>query len=1391
MDGASAAASIIAIWQFTEVIIKFAHDTIKAPEEYQKLASELESIRFVLKKLQAREDEAQKQPGITYYNGILQLRHPDGPLARLKATAETFADELRPREGYKHKIQRLRYHWDKKKFEEYLDDIDRYDNQIGRILDGDQFELSLHSQASIEEVQGKVNATYVLGQETNALAHMLIDSSSEQGLALRDVADRMESLEFGQQDERERARKKEEEQEKEDILRWLSPLKSLDKQRQLLEGSFRTGNWFLEESIEFRKWQEGRPWPLYAQGEPGSGKTILSAFTAEYLQKRFYYSKSPVLCVYLEQKNQKNQTPVILLGDLIKQFLQVNESQRVPDRLKTAYRKAKVKQTTTLSEQDLVEIFVQMVDSYDRVYVLVDALDEGSVQAGDWLRDRLPHLHAKKCSVMFTSRDTIRESEYGICCDAKPEGEAVHLYWRCNICDAGDGFYDVCQNCVDEGLHCKDSSHELKEMVPVEITIATPEDELKQYVKAEIDREIGKAGTGDWDPKLYSKTRRKGFGGQLARDPSLQEEMLEIIPERADQKFIYAKLYMDTLKQQRTLADIDQVLHSLPRNIEEQYDQIISERIEKQESPTDRQNSMKIIAFVCCASTGRNLRLRELQHALAIRAGDKTYNARREMDRYDILEITMGLISIDEEEDGAIVRPFHLTLQEWFNGEGEKWFPTAHLDMANACLNYLNLDEFSSSTSIADVERRVKDYPFAAYASQEWGHHVHNAGGDSHLQDAVLHYVRDDERISAWSQLAWCSKARDSGGWDVRKQVDGLFVCAWFGLHDIIDKWSQLKVLDVDAQEATYGQTPLMYACRKGYIQTVSKLLELGASPQLRNAKGRTALFEAVQRYAFDFLEELEIDMTDELVDLLIRDKNVDVNLQDKFGFTALLNATEMQHLLAVRSLLQHPQINFNQQDPAGVTSLSRAVLVEWEDGVSALLEKTGIDVNLAEAGYRTPLILAAERDLKNIVQALLDHGADAESKDAQGATAVMRAISEKAMEATNALLNHGVNLTCTEEQERGLLHMAAATGDSKMIEILRSKGLSIDVEDKFGMSPLHVACQHGSVEAVKILVESGSETAMEDCFGRNPAIIAWQYGRDEIVEFLRKKAKETKKPFQLPPNDDLPIWSMATRGLEELLEAMLASSKVDISVVEPITRDTALHCAVNGGKTGIFRILLDKTTISLTSRNYREETPLHFAAMDGNSEVTTLLVERGAELDAVDKWGLTPLSIAQKNSHFDVAIYLLEAGASIEATVPSSEKLSGSASHARFTFKQFSIKRLFFAAVENNSVVAVKRLIDAGADILAVNDAGYNARDIAKKSGSEDMQRLLTTSRSYYYAVPAQKESNEKEEKVGDTGEEEEGKPPERTESMALAGSGEERVRMAFPMPTDAIDEA
>eukprot|EP01052_Picozoa_sp_SAG31_P021415 SAG31_NODE_1655_length_7621_cov_3.211912_4_plen_126_part_00 len=47
--------------------------------------------------------------------------------------------------------------------------------------------------------------------------------------------------------------------------------------------------------------------------------------------------------------------------------------------------------------------------------------------------------------------------------------------------------------------------------------------------------------------------------------------------------------------------------------------------------------------------------------------------------------------------------------------------------------------------------------------------------------------------------------------------------------------------------------------------------------------------------------------------------------------------------------------------------------------------------------------------------------------------------------------------------------------------------------------------------------------------------------------------------------------------------------------------------------------------------------TPLHWAAINGHSEITALLIENGAEIEFQNSKGMTPLLLASQNAHPNV----------------------------------------------------------------------------------------------------------------------------------------------------------
>nr|XP_018903477.1 PREDICTED: delta-latroinsectotoxin-Lt1a-like [Bemisia tabaci] len=101
------------------------------------------------------------------------------------------------------------------------------------------------------------------------------------------------------------------------------------------------------------------------------------------------------------------------------------------------------------------------------------------------------------------------------------------------------------------------------------------------------------------------------------------------------------------------------------------------------------------------------------------------------------------------------------------------------------------------------------------------------------------------------------------------------------------------------------------------------------------------------------------------------------------------------------------------------------------------------------------------------------------------------------------------------------------------------------------------------------------------------------------------------------------------------LLEGLL-SRKPDISNTDgrPLLHLAAMRCCLE-----LVRALLDHGA-NVTQLSSLRETPLHYAVMGGSPEIVQLLCERGADVDANDWDGFTPLFFAK---HPDVANVLLE----------------------------------------------------------------------------------------------------------------------------------------------------
>src|SRR5688572_17429372 len=176
------------------------------------------------------------------------------------------------------------------------------------------------------------------------------------------------------------------------------------------------------------------------------------------------------------------------------------------------------------------------------------------------------------------------------------------------------------------------------------------------------------------------------------------------------------------------------------------------------------------------------------------------------------------------------------------------------------------------------------------------------------------------------------------------------------------------------------GMTALMYAARQGQLESVPALAGAGADLNAVDPEGTTALVIAIINAHYE-------------VAARVVELGADPNIGDAAGMAALYAAVDMQHLA--------PFVNRPSPRASGLMSAADLVDVLLEHGADPnatlrapllMRQHNGGDPSLGPGA--TPLMRAAKAADVGLMRVLLDHGADASRVMANGATALMAAVS-------------------------------------------------------------------------------------------------------------------------------------------------------------------------------------------------------------------------------------------------------------------------------------------------------------------------------------------------------------------------------------------------------------
>ena len=419
-------------------------------------------------------------------------------------------------------------------------------------------------------------------------------------------------------------------------------------------------------------------------------------------------------------------------------------------------------------------------------------------------------------------------------------------------------------------------------------------------------------------------------------------------------------------------------------------------------------------------------------------------------------------------------------------------------------------------------------------------------------------------------------------------------------------------------------------------------------------------------------------------VEMLLEQSSLDVGAKNNLGRPAILIAAQNGRVGVVRTLLKHYPHPLPKDEKSGWTAVHLAVYNNESEVVKLILERRPdepLDSLAGDTGSSTLHLATREGNLE-IVQLLLDGGADIHAQEKGGFTALQLAATWNFLSIAQLLLERGA--TCKKA-----LHYAAQYGHLEMADLLFSRGAELDAMAVMGTrgakleavmgTPLMYAAENGQLEMVMSLLNRGANIhAVPPGRPYMTAIyLAAQEDRSAVVGFLIQRDADMNGP----PGEQSPLHAAARSscletarllidhgadmrkragygltplhyaaqfGSEQAIQLFLDRG-VNFGIQDDYDRPPMLLAAL-GNQPKNVKFFLDLGTHPNVRCSQEGYTGLHIAAGDGFVVVMQTLIERGADVDSFTPAGrVTPLMMAAEKGHLAAVKLLLEKGADID----------------------------------------------------------------------------------------------------------------------------------------------
>jgi ankyrin repeat domain-containing protein 50 len=601
-----------------------------------------------------------------------------------------------------------------------------------------------------------------------------------------------------------------------------------------------TCEWIKNNKL-YNSWLHSHSRLLCLSGGPGKGKTMLSIFLAEELERRVKESQGALFVQYFcDNRDEKRNTAVAILRGLIWQLLK-----RRPELSIHILPSFKDRDRSQLisSFNSLWRIFETMVRDpvLGTAYCVLDGLDECDAVSLEVLLKRFKALFSTK----------VNESP-------------------------------ICY------LNLITVSRDLPDFIP-EIFSTFPCIRLDSDADNEIDHDIHR----------FIEVRVNELSGYRQYPDPLRVHVKKVLQDRAKGTFLWIGIVANELRKYKA-TETEKALDLFPAGLEGLYARLLL-----QIDVDRRETAAKILRWVVMAVRPLTLSelseaIEITVEPSAYFSRDDVTRDQVTLCGYilTIKEDEIGLIHQSAKDYLLRQTPDSDLELEFFRIKEA----TANLEVAQKCFNYLQNgalagDEVDRNRGHHSVNTLYsKAFPLLSYAALHWPEHARSLASSEDLFELSLPFYKKKSTIrESWLKIYWTAVMKYGSPPD---SFSLLHLASHFGIMPLIENLlSGRKIgtkkrkhnINLNQKDST-GQTALHWAARSGHEAVVRLLLAYKADVNAQDQWGWTALLRAAE------------GGHEAVVRLLLAYK-ADVNAQDQWGWTALLEAAEGGHEAVVRLL--------------------------------------------------------------------------------------------------------------------------------------------------------------------------------------------------------------------------------------------------------------------------------------------------------------------------------------------------------------------------------------------------------------------------------------------------------------------------------------------------------